>query len=60
MTEVLSRRHLNRATLARKYLLERATVPAIDATSHLAGGCSRRRRSPVQRAVDPPAGLRAG
>jgi hypothetical protein len=34
---VLSQRGLNRATLARQYLLERAEVPAIDAIGHLAG-----------------------
>ena len=37
MTEVLSERALNRATLARQYLLERAPVRAIDAIGHLAG-----------------------
>jgi hypothetical protein len=37
MTELLSQRGLNRATLARQYLLERAPVPAIDAIEHLAG-----------------------
>ena len=37
MTEVLSRRGLNRATLARQYLLDRAPVPAIDAIEHLGG-----------------------
>jgi len=37
VTEILSRRRLCRATLARQYLLERATVPAIDAIEHLAG-----------------------
>jgi Winged helix DNA-binding domain len=35
--EVLSLRRLNRATLARQYLLERASVRAIDAIEHLAG-----------------------
>ena len=37
MTEVLSQRSLNRATLARQYLLERAPARAIDAIEHLAG-----------------------
>ena len=37
MTEVLSRRRLNRATLARQYLLERAPASAVDAIEHLAG-----------------------
>lgn len=37
MTEVLSQRGLNRATLARQHLLERAPTRAIDAIEHLAG-----------------------
>jgi hypothetical protein len=37
VTEVLSQRALNRATLARQYLLERAPVRAIDAIEHLGG-----------------------
>jgi winged helix DNA-binding protein len=37
MTEVLSQRALNRATLARQYLLERTRSPAIDVIGHLAG-----------------------
>jgi Winged helix DNA-binding domain len=37
VTDVLSRRGLGRATLARQYLLDRAPVPAIDAIEHLAG-----------------------
>jgi hypothetical protein len=37
VTEVLSQRGLNRATLARQYLLERAPVRAIDAIEHLGG-----------------------
>jgi DNA glycosylase AlkZ-like len=37
MTEVLSQRDLNRATLARQYLLSRAPVRAIDAIEHLGG-----------------------
>lgn len=37
MTEVLSQRALNRATLARQYLLERTPARAIDAIGHLAG-----------------------
>ena len=45
MSEVLRQRTLNRATLARQYLLDRAPVSAIDAIEHLAG-CSPRRRSP--------------
>jgi hypothetical protein len=35
--DLLSRRALNRATLARQYLLERAPVPVIDAIEHLGG-----------------------
>jgi len=35
--DVLSQRGLNRATLARQYLLERAPARAIDAIEHLAG-----------------------
>jgi len=37
MTEVLSHRALNRAALARQYLLQRAPARAIDAIGHLAG-----------------------
>jgi hypothetical protein len=37
VTEVLSQRGLNRATLARQYLLERASAPAIDMIEHLGG-----------------------
>jgi len=37
VTGVLSQRALNRATLARQYLLERARCRAIDAIGHLAG-----------------------
>ena len=37
MTEILSRRALNRATLARQLLLERAAMPALDAVAHLVG-----------------------
>ena len=36
-TDVLSRRALNRATLARQYLLERASVPLLEAVEHLGG-----------------------
>jgi hypothetical protein len=37
VTEVLSQRGLNRATLARQYLLERAPARAIDMIGHLGG-----------------------
>jgi hypothetical protein len=37
MTEVLSQRRLNRATLARQYLLDRVPARAIDAIEHLGG-----------------------
>jgi Winged helix DNA-binding domain len=37
VTDVLSQRALNRATLARQYLLERAPLRAVDAIEHLAG-----------------------
>ncbi len=37
MTEILSQRAPNRATLARQYLLQRLAAPAIDAIEHLAG-----------------------
>jgi hypothetical protein len=37
VTDLLSQRGLNRATLARQYLLERAQAPAIDVIEHLAG-----------------------
>ena len=37
MTDVLSQRGLNRATLARQYLLERAPARTIDAIEHLGG-----------------------
>ena len=37
MTDALSQRDLNRATLARQYLLERAPARAVDAIEHLAG-----------------------
>jgi hypothetical protein len=35
VTDVLSQRALNRATLARQYLLERAPLSAVDAIEHL-------------------------
>jgi hypothetical protein len=35
MNDVLSRRRLNRATLARQWLLERAPARAVDAIEHL-------------------------
>ncbi len=34
MTDLLSRRALNRATLARQLLLDRSTMPALDAAGH--------------------------
>jgi hypothetical protein len=37
VTETLSQRELNRATLARQYLLDRAPARAIDTIEHLAG-----------------------
>lgn len=37
MTPVLGRRALNRATLARQLLLERSTMPTLDAVHHLVG-----------------------
>jgi winged helix DNA-binding protein len=37
VTDVLSRRRLNRATLARQWLLERAPAGAVDAIEHLGG-----------------------
>ncbi len=37
MTDVLSQRGPDRATLARQYLLDRAPAPAIDAIEHLGG-----------------------
>jgi hypothetical protein len=37
VTDVLSQRALNRATLARQYLLERASVRAVDGVERLAG-----------------------
>ena len=37
MNEILSRRALNRATLARQLLLERSPMPALDAVHHLVG-----------------------
>lgn len=37
MTGVLTTRALNRATLARQFLLERAELPALDAVTHLCG-----------------------
>jgi hypothetical protein len=35
--DILGRRELNRATLARQFLLQRSTVPPLDAVEHLVG-----------------------
>jgi hypothetical protein len=37
MTQILSRRRLNRATLARQYLLDRVPARALETIEHLAG-----------------------
>ena len=37
MTQVLGPRALNRATLARQFLLERTTRPVVDVVEHLVG-----------------------
>jgi hypothetical protein len=46
MPEVLTRRQLNRATLTRQHLLERASMPAYDMIEHLVGLQAQEPRDP--------------
>jgi hypothetical protein len=46
VTEVLDCRALNRATLARQFLLDRADVPVLDAVAHLCGMQAQEPREP--------------
>ncbi len=61
MTEVLTSRELNRATLARQLLLERAELPPLDAVRHLVGLQSQVPRNPYtglwSRLAELPAGV---
>ena len=60
MTDVLSERALNRATLARQHLLERAPARAIDAIKQLAGMQSQAPLAPYVGLWTRLRGLRAG
>jgi hypothetical protein len=56
---VLTLRALNRATLARQFLLERSTMPVLDAVEHLGGLPGADAADLVHGSLDAPRGVRA-